>query len=600
MRPNSRLLTRFLALAMILVLIGSAGAAAAQGDNLVADSGFRPDVNGFSFPNYGNESGVTNLTAVEMVRLYGPSVCIGQPDEQLNCKLSSPATMYMNEVNEVMNGGHCEGMAVLSGFIYDGTISASLFGEEAIAALQMEGNEALQREIALWFTTQAHSTVKAAIFKGAPSEILNKLAEAWEKKEVWALGFYKRDGTGGHATLPYAIRDVGDGIFELLHYDNNYPNEERVIRIDTNNETWEYNGSPNPDIEPDLYEGDAETLNLEITPHTSRTEPITCDFCSGGGNALHTPLLPQQGIAPSPGTKQIDEITFTPNGRGNVVVTDPDGKRTGVIDGKVISEIPNARVILPKNAMGAQRSPSIVVPAGRRYSFSISKVQGANPATSVSIVRRGVVLAARKFNLDKGAVTITVDGNKVSVNTPGGEKVVVQQGSNVGGKDVSVAVTGTGANFSFTPTSDGKVRVDGDSGQPVELLVTYTDPDGKSRIYHADDFTFRDDVDALLDPSAWGDKLDIRYVDDNDNVADSVSLDDDPLNEEDLKDFGIEDDYIENFDDNNEFDDSFGDDPGDAPDGDGDNSDGDGGDDADGDNSGGEGDAPEGEPTPSG
>src|SRR5262249_24893760 len=42
---------------------------------IVADDGFRPDINGFGFENYGNDAGPVNLTPAQVEDLFGPQVC---------------------------------------------------------------------------------------------------------------------------------------------------------------------------------------------------------------------------------------------------------------------------------------------------------------------------------------------------------------------------------------------------------------------------------------------------------------------------------------------------------------------------------------------
>ena len=79
---------------------------------MIADLGFRPAVNGFSFENYSDETQVQNLTAVEVRRLFGDQVCATLADGR--CVLTPPGQQWMEQINGDMTGGHCEGMAVLS------------------------------------------------------------------------------------------------------------------------------------------------------------------------------------------------------------------------------------------------------------------------------------------------------------------------------------------------------------------------------------------------------------------------------------------------------------------------------------------------------
>jgi len=52
----------------------SAPAANTSG-SLISDLGFRPEQNGFVFPNYGGEPGIQNLTPAELQRMFGDQAC---------------------------------------------------------------------------------------------------------------------------------------------------------------------------------------------------------------------------------------------------------------------------------------------------------------------------------------------------------------------------------------------------------------------------------------------------------------------------------------------------------------------------------------------
>src|SRR5215213_2814634 len=91
---------------------GGAGTGAVEtSGSYVADLGFRPDVNGFGFPNYGGQ-GETNLTPSDLQRMFGDTVCASIEGGQ--CALTPPGNQWLQQINTAMNGGHCEGMAVLS------------------------------------------------------------------------------------------------------------------------------------------------------------------------------------------------------------------------------------------------------------------------------------------------------------------------------------------------------------------------------------------------------------------------------------------------------------------------------------------------------
>ena len=81
---------------------------------IVADSGFRPQADGFAFENYGNDTGPTNLTAINMQNLFGQeTVCLGE-SAGADCVLTPAAQAWMENANNARAGGHCEGFSMLA------------------------------------------------------------------------------------------------------------------------------------------------------------------------------------------------------------------------------------------------------------------------------------------------------------------------------------------------------------------------------------------------------------------------------------------------------------------------------------------------------
>src|SRR6516165_10513886 len=78
---------------------------------IVADSGFRPPVNGFTFQNYGNtlSDGTipTNLTPDDVRTLFGDVVCADAAAGK--CDLIPEAKAWMDQMNQDMGDGHCFG-----------------------------------------------------------------------------------------------------------------------------------------------------------------------------------------------------------------------------------------------------------------------------------------------------------------------------------------------------------------------------------------------------------------------------------------------------------------------------------------------------------
>jgi len=192
----------------------TAVASAPDGDEIEADSGFRPDPNGFSFENYGNEDGITNLTPADVHRMFGDDACVRFKNGE--CVLTPAGRKWMREVNKSMAGGHCEGFAVLSTFMYVGQISPKDFGASSVDRLKIAGNEKLQREIAYWFTTQSTTpSAESERTDMTPVQVVDELAAQFDRQaagaadfETYSLGIYKPGYEEGHAVTPYAVNEL--------------------------------------------------------------------------------------------------------------------------------------------------------------------------------------------------------------------------------------------------------------------------------------------------------------------------------------------------------------------------------------------------------
>lgn len=330
----------------------------APGD-VVFDFGFTPQDNGFNFENYGDNLQVTNLTAAELRRMFGDEVCA-----QLNgdeCVLTPPAEQWMEQVNGDMAGGHCEGMAVLSMMMYTNQISPSDFGGSTASELDIN-DEALQREIAYWWATQAVDPTAANVVKGTPMEILQTIEQMDANGETYTIGIY--DGKGsGHAITPFGVEDKGDGLFAILVYDNNYPGETRELFIDSRDNSWTYETSINPQVETDVWSGNESTESLDLTPTSARLGTQQCPFCGENGSASMGGKL----AAPS---QQFNQVFL--DGEGHILITDESGGRLGYVDGKIVNEISGATyVAFRMGASGNTPEPLYSIPAGLDVTITI-------------------------------------------------------------------------------------------------------------------------------------------------------------------------------------------------------------------------------------
>jgi hypothetical protein len=479
----------------------------------VADIGFRPDVNGFSFPNYGDEGGV-NLTSDEVRRMFGDQVCASMEGD--SCVLSPVAEQWMQVQNSSMSGGHCEGMAVLSKLFYTNSVNPSDFGSANVPELQIEGNQALQREIAYWFITQATMPAREGIVEQTPSGVLNtlmtSLAAGRDGGETYAVGFYKRDRSGGHAVTPYAVEDRGNGIYWIMVYDNNYPGAARAIEVDTNSDTWRYSGSTNPAEPADEYEGDAETKTLELAPIQPRLGQQICPFCDETSGQEGDGEVKGQALAAQ---AAYNEIWL--DGDADLLITDAEGRSVGFRDGAFVNEIPGAASNANKfgvNVWDIAAEPVYYIPTNIDFSISIdgSRLDAASEST-VTMIGPGYVLEVSDILLDPGQVDtldVAPDGSLLSYRSESPETPVMLVGIETDAADYLFAVqgyelaAGEAVNLSLD-TREGWLSIDSidnaESGS-YDLFVAKYDDQGE-QVFGAEEVVLDPDDVVYVDYLKW-------------------------------------------------------------------------------------------------
>ncbi len=360
---------------------------------VVYDFGFNPAENGFSFPNYGDDIPATNLTASELRRMFGDQVCARLDGD--NCTLTPPAEQWMEQINGDMAGGHCEGMAVLSLMMYTNQVSASDFGASVASELDIN-DEALQREIAYWWATQAVDPTVGNVIKGTPMEILDVVQQMDVNGETYTIGIYSADS--GHAITPVGVEDKGDGLFAILVYDNNYPGETRELFVDSRDNSWTYETSINPQVESDVWSGNADSQTLDLTPTSARLELQNCPFCEGGG------FWGRVGGVLASSAQQYNQIFL--DGEGHILITDENGNRLGYVDGKIVNEIPNAKYHeFRMDASGNAPEPMYLIPAGINVNIEIDgSALTEESITDLVMIGPGFTIGVEGIYLEPGQV----------------------------------------------------------------------------------------------------------------------------------------------------------------------------------------------------
>lgn len=250
------------------------------GGTLCVDNGFRISADDFSFDNWGRSTRAdANVTVQTLIDLFGRSaVCAPGPDDE--CILRPSTTQRLEEWNNFLAGGRCEGFAALSARFFLGMEDPAAYrvGASRVAQLR-RGDRGLEEALAYWWATQFLPEVAdraAASRARTPLRLVDDIIVGLAGGNGVTLGLYD-DGTG-HAVTPFAVTRRDD-TYVVHIYDNNHPGERREVVVDPSTDTWRYDRAlRGPDGTWRTWSGGLGTM--ELTPMSARRGPFSCDFCT--------------------------------------------------------------------------------------------------------------------------------------------------------------------------------------------------------------------------------------------------------------------------------------------------------------------------------
>jgi hypothetical protein len=428
----------------------------------VADTGFRPNQNGFSFQNYGdslsNGDLPINLTASDVQEMFGDAVCVDA--SQRRCDLTPEAQAWLNETNQAMAGGHCFGFSVLAELMWLGQTNASTYGATKTTALQVNTNESLQRQLAYDWALQLLDSVQSERVNGTPNEILTKLEQVLKPhpSQTYTIVFWKKDFTGGHAVTPYQVVNEGGGMFKVMIYDNNWPDQTRVITFDTDADTWTYDAAANPDQPESVYNGDAETKTISLYPTSPGLGTQPCPFCA---------KQPAGATAKDGNNTEQISLLGSDTNHANLTVTDDAGRGLGVIDGSLVNGIPGARVdeVSSNDDWTNKITPDFFVPADNTYTIKIDGSGLTAPDTeTLALTGPSYDVSINSIPVKPGQVDtlfVAPDGTHFSYSSTGAQS-----------PSITLGVSDNQADYSF--------QIAGVSDQPGSTINFGLPPEGGS------------------------------------------------------------------------------------------------------------------------
>lgn len=382
----------------------------ATGQDFVAvstnvDLGFQTNTNGYKFSNSDLGWGIYpfpptqfDFTANDMASMFGPDVC--QVVVGGVCILKSNAAMWKKEVNYVMNGGHCTGMAATSLRFFKGYDNPSDFQAGASSTHDLDLSNA-RAHIAYYFIKQITDPIvsyKGQILQNDPKTILEMLRTRMSSGAVDPATIFVRSGGSGHEIVPYAIIDQGNEVYWVNVYDNNHPNDaNRHIVIDTKANTWSY------DLGWTTWTGNAATHTLGIVPISEYNLSQVCPVC--GNNTISK-------LQPSSSSSQV-----WLDGKSHLLITNAQGQRIGYLGSEFVNEIPGAFDFPIDRGLGIPHEPIYQVPTGDSYNLMIDGQTLAQPdIESVTQFGPGFAVAVNDVALSPSSqdqLSISPDGTQL-------------------------------------------------------------------------------------------------------------------------------------------------------------------------------------------
>ena len=484
----ARLSCLFLATLGVSSALAACGGSSASGPRVpvypagtVSDSGFRPGQDGLPFANYGDalSSGLapTNLTPQDVQELFGGAVCADALVRK--CDLIPEAQQWLDDINQAMSGGHCYGFSVLAGLLWRKQLSAATFGAADVSNLRISGNQALQRQIAYDWALQTLGSVQAQRVAGTPNKVLLAIIAALKagSSNAYTLVFWKRDGTGGHAVTPYAVVSKGGGKFDVMIYDNNWPDQTRAISFDTTTNSWSYNASTNPHEPSALYEGDAKSNTIGLDPASPGLGTQPCPFCG------KVPAKPTGGKAGS----NTEQVVLAGSGanHANLVISDNAGHKIGYIHGSYVNQIRGAQSdpVISSSDWTNRADPDIYLPADRKYTLTLDGADLKSPDNeNINVVGPSFDLAVKNIRINPGekdTLVVAPDVTQLSYVSSRPESPTIDLGVSDTQADYSFEITGLadrpGSTINVTLPAEGSsldVQTVGNTKSSLSVKIT--------------------------------------------------------------------------------------------------------------------------------
>ena len=354
---------------------------------LCIDNGFRMKSDDFSFKNWGrSQRADANVTVQTLIDLFGhSSICM--PGKTSECILRPTTVQKLEQWNNALSGGRCEGLATLSNRMFLRYDSPSDFAPNAqrVSDISRDNSPLMQSSVYWWATQFLPEVIDRAAQSRmqTPLELVDNVIQGLANGLGYTLAMYY--GSTGHTVTPFAVT-ARDNTFIIHVYDNNFPGERREVIVDATANSWSY---PDAVIGIDgagtTWTGTRGTL--ELVPMSARQGPFTCSFCLTDAEDNRTTL----SIA-----------SRDPQAAGYLYVRTRDGKALDVTPEAITNSIPGVTYEIGKGRQSGVTSVSLPDDVGD-FDVFVRRQSEVIPAGDV-------VVNIQRFN----SASIQVSGNLAS------------------------------------------------------------------------------------------------------------------------------------------------------------------------------------------
>lgn len=391
---------------------------------MCVDNGFRIKADDFSFSNWGRSTEAdANVTIQTLIDLFGHSaVCVDGPSSE--CTIRPTTTQKLEEWNNALAGGRCEGLATLSTRFLLKLDDPATFTPNATRVADLQrGNQLLDSSIVYWWATQFLTEVsdRAATSRmKSPLQLVDDLIQGLANKVGYTVGLYF--GSSGHAVTPFAVTHRGENF--IIHvYDNNFPGVRKEIVVNGTTNAWSYSAAR---AQPDGSSADwtGTTGTLELTPMSSRKGPFKCSFCSTSTTATDTVITIASRDPAAAGytfitTRDGQRIEASPDGVVNTITGSTYDLSKGFGGGLVTIHIPNTITDFDVEI----RRGSSVVPAADVV-VAIQRPQAANIQVSGDLAHTVVGSSSKNTTL----IAVRSDSTSVSAPSENSARLTIASG----------------------------------------------------------------------------------------------------------------------------------------------------------------------------